>query len=48
MTDEPGAHLGVFVGGVVIDDGVDDLPGGNLGLDLVQEADELCAFGKRA
>ena len=31
----------MFVGGVVIDDGVDDLPGGNLGLNLVQEADEL-------
>ena len=33
--------LGCFVGGVVVDDGVDDLAGRDCGLDLVQEADEL-------
>ena len=31
----------MLVGGVVVEDGVDDLAGGNLALDGVQEADEL-------
>ena len=38
---EPGADLGMLVGGVVVEDDVDDLSGRNLGLDGVQEADEL-------
>jgi hypothetical protein len=41
MTDKPGAHLGVLVGGVIVDDGMDDLSGRDLDLDGVQEADEL-------
>ena len=41
MADEPGAHLGVLVGGVVIDDGVNEFPGWHRGLDLVEEADEF-------
>ena len=38
---EPGADLGMLVGGVVVEDDVDDLAGRRLGLDRVQEADEL-------
>ena len=41
VADEPGAHLGVLVGGVVVDHGVDHLAGRHGGLDLVEEADEL-------
>ncbi len=41
MSPEPGAHLGVLVDGVVVQDGVDDLASRNLRLDGVQEADEL-------
>jgi hypothetical protein len=41
MAGEPGAHLGVLVGGVVVDNGVDDLADRNLRFDLVEEADEL-------
>ena len=38
---EPGADLGVLVGGVVVEDDVDQLAGRDLGLDGVEEADEL-------
>ena len=38
---EPLAHLGMLVGGVVVEDHVDDLSGGNLRLNGVEEADEL-------
>ena len=41
MAVEPGAHLRVLVGGVVVEDDVDDLAGRHLGLDGVEEADEL-------
>jgi len=41
MRDEPGAHLGVFAGGVVVDDGVNRFPGQHNGLNLVEEAEEL-------
>ena len=41
MAAEPGAGLGMLVNGVVVEDGVDHLAGGDLGLDGVQEADEL-------
>jgi hypothetical protein len=41
MIGEPGSDLGMLMGGVVIGDGVDDLAGGDLALDGVQEADEL-------
>ena len=41
VADEPGAHLGVLVGGIVVDHGVNHLPGRHRGLDLVEEADEL-------
>ena len=41
MTAQPGDHLGVLVGGVVVEDGVDGLAGGDLALDGVEEADEL-------
>ena len=30
---EPGAHLGMLVGGVVVEDDMDDLAGRDLGLD---------------
>ena len=38
---QPGLHLGMLVGGVVVDDGLDHLPGGHLSLNHVEEADEL-------
>ena len=38
---EPRQHLGVFVGGVVVQDGVDQLAGRDCGLDGVEEMDEL-------
>ena len=41
MSVEPGADLWVFVGGVVVEDGVNDLADGNFALDGVEEADEL-------
>ena len=41
MACEPGDHLGVLVGGIVVDDGVDGLPGRHGVLDGVEEADEL-------
>ena len=41
MTAQPGMHLGVLVGGVVVDDGVEALPAETCALDGIQEADEL-------
>ena len=41
MALEPGTDLRVLVGGVVVEDDVDDLAGRHLGLDGVEEADEL-------
>src|SRR4051794_25188445 len=41
MPVEPGADLGMLVGGVVVEDDVDHLAGRHLGLDRVQEAHEL-------
>jgi len=41
MATEPGVHLGMLVGGVVVEDDVDNLAGGDLGLDEVEEAYEL-------
>src|SRR6202035_1705139 len=41
MTPQPRDHLGLFVRGVVVVDGVDRLAGLDLALDGVREADEL-------
>lgn len=41
MAFEPGADLRVFVGGVIVEDGVDPLAGRNVSFDGVEEADEL-------
>ena len=38
---KPLRHLRMLVGGVVVEDHVNELPGGHLGLDRIQEADEL-------
>src|SRR3546814_11216283 len=38
---EPATHLGMLVGGIVIEDHVNDLARRDFGLDGVQEADEL-------
>src|SRR5450631_4643239 len=38
---EPLAHFGMLVGGVIVDDHMHDLAGGNLRLDSVEEADEF-------
>ena len=38
---EPGAHLGMLVGGVVVEDHMDALAGRDIGLNGVEEADEL-------
>ena len=41
MTHEPRLDLGVFVGGVVIEDHVDILVSGHVALDDIEKADEL-------
>src|SRR5262245_39756608 len=41
MLGQPFADLGMLVGGIVVDDCVDILASGNLGVDGVEEADEL-------
>ena len=41
MTFEPSADVGMLMGGVVVDDGVDRLSYGNLFLDDIEETDEL-------
>ena len=38
---EPGDHLGLLVGGVVVEDDMDQLAGRDRGFDGVEEADEL-------
>src|SRR5215467_12865637 len=40
MACQPGQHFRMLVGGVVVEDDVDRLVGGNLALDSVEEADE--------
>ena len=40
MVGEPCPHLRVLVGGVVVDDRMDQLAGRHLGLDGVEEADD--------
>ena len=41
MPRQPSPHLGVLVGGVVVEDDMDDFAGRDLRLDGVEEADEL-------
>ena len=41
MAGEPSAHLGVLVGGIIVEDRVDQLAGGYRSLDAVQETNEL-------
>ena len=41
MTFEPSPNIGMLVGGVVVDDGVDRLASGNLLLDDIEEANKL-------
>ena len=41
MTGQPSAHPRVFVGGIVVDDGMDHFSHRNLRLDRIEEADEL-------
>jgi len=41
MADKPLLHLLVLVGGIVVEDDVNDLAGRDLPLDGIQEADEL-------
>jgi hypothetical protein len=41
VTFEPSSNIGVLMGGVVVDDGVDRLSHGNLFLDDIEESDEL-------
>ena len=41
MAFEPSSNIGMLVGGVVVDDGVDRLSNGNLLLDDIEEANEL-------
>ena len=45
VTGEPGEHLGVLVGGVVVEDGVDHLSGRDLRLDGIEEAVEFPGAG---
>jgi hypothetical protein len=41
MALEPSANIGMLMGGVIVDDGVDRLSYGNLFLDDIEETDEL-------
>ncbi len=41
MTVEPGSHLGMLVGSIVVENDVDRLVVGHLGVDGVEEANEL-------
>src|SRR4029078_8416266 len=41
MADEPGFDLGMLVGCVIVDNGVDQLASGDRAFDGVEEADEL-------
>ena len=41
MSAQPFDHLGVLVGGVIVEDGVNRLASRDLALDGVEEADEL-------
>src|SRR5882672_8348617 len=41
VPSEPSLHLGMLMGGVIIEDDVNDFSGGNLGFDGVEEADKL-------
>ena len=41
VTFEPSSNIGMLMGGVVVDDGVDRLSHGNLFLDDIEETDEL-------
>lgn len=41
MPGQPGAHLGMFVGAVVVEDDVDGLALGDVAFDPVEEADEF-------
>jgi hypothetical protein len=47
VAGEPGNHLRLLMGGVVVEGDVDDLAGRDLCLDGVEEADELLATGGR-
>jgi len=48
VVGEPGDHLGMFVGRVVVHDGMDHFSGRNGVLDLVEESDELSMAVPRA
>src|SRR6516164_8845928 len=41
MASQPSAHLGMLVGGIVIEDRMDQFAGRHGGLDAVEETDEL-------
>ena len=41
MISDPGEDVGVFVGGVIVGDGMDDLSGGDSSFDSVQKLDKL-------
>jgi len=41
MSGELGSDIGVFVSGVVVENGMDEFAGGNFRVDGVEEADEL-------
>src|SRR5512132_3312110 len=41
MTAEPGADLRVLMGGVIVENGVDDLASRDVALETVEEANEL-------
>src|ERR1035438_1590036 len=41
VPSEPTLHLGMLMGRIIIEDDVNDFPGGNLGFDGVEEADKL-------
>lgn len=47
MTAQPGDHLGMLVGGVVVEEGVHGLAGRHLTLNGIQEPDENLTYMPR-
>jgi hypothetical protein len=48
MARQPGQHLGMFMGGIVVEYGVDHLAGGHLALVRIEEANKFEVSGGAA
>jgi hypothetical protein len=47
MPVEPGTHPGVLVGGVIVEDDLDDLAEGDVGFDRIEKENELLDNNRR-